>query len=438
VNKILSVIFFAVSPVFADWAHPPVPVNDFSPFGGNPDVHHNSGGRRMVRINGTTIVIAPEGGGERTYRSADNGAHWERIDTDGIFSGCLISGPGEMVYHFYADRDAGTINMVKFRYDQPSATIPAPQVIARDRALSQSYLLSYYRMLNAIVDRDGVLYVATHWDPDGTDARYFDHIFLLSSVDGGATWTLPTDILSHPAKAFYYTHLEVNSENRLMATHRDELSGEIIFSRRESNGSWTHKSLGRDLNNPVLLTVGVSTVVVVAQTYTNAPVNDRGVIYIKSLDGGDSFPGVWSMLEKTCGYGDPSAALADNGDVYVAFRSNNFPGSPTSGSCGEQSREKLAVLRPDGSSSIVDSYIDNAGSLVPKTGTRSQLRYQTWFNYGGPLEWIWMQFADDSGALPVYIYYDVNTDVSIEENVSSPPPSVPSMARPRRLRASIR
>ena len=104
-------------PAFADWTHEPVPVNlNENPY---PDYHFNSGGRRIVRIQNTVIALAPRSKhGDWTYRSTDNGKTWETIDTDGRYSGCLVSGKDEMVYHFYLDRDGGNIYMVSFKYDE--------------------------------------------------------------------------------------------------------------------------------------------------------------------------------------------------------------------------------------------------------------------------------------------------------------------------------
>ena len=58
-----------------------------------------------------------------------------------------------------------------------------------------------------------------------------------------------------------------------------------------------------------------------------------------------------------------------------------------------------------------------------RTGTRSQVRYQTWWSYGGPLEWIWMQYEGGGTNRP--IYYDINTQVQIyaTENLSGDNPT---------------
>jgi hypothetical protein len=64
-------------------------------------------------------------------------------------------------------------------------------------------------------------------------------------------------------------------------------------------------------------------------------------------------------------------------------------------------------------------FVDNHYN-AERTGTRSQIRYQTWWNYGGPLEWIWMQNEDSGINRP--IYYDSNTDVQIYDAQSSTVP----------------
>jgi len=58
-----------------------------------------------------------------------------------------------------------------------------------------------------------------------------------------------------------------------------------------------------------------------------------------------------------------------------------------------------------------DYFYDSDDNLTERTGTRSQMRYQTFFNYGGPLEWIWMQYEDGGNNRP--IYYDINSAVKI-------------------------
>jgi len=57
------------------------------------------------------------------------------------------------------------------------------------------------------------------------------------------------------------------------------------------------------------------------------------------------------------------------------------------------------------------TFPDDYYEASERVGTRSQIRYQTWYNYGGPLEWIWMQYVNSGTQHP--IYYDINTNVQI-------------------------
>jgi len=388
ISAFLSVFSF---PVYAGWSnHSPVPINSTAnPGEVNP--HYNSGGRRIVRINGTTIVICPHGTGERTYRSTNNGATWSEIDTDDIYSGCLITGPNEMVYHFY--RSGDHIYMVKFKYNE---TPPAPISICTHPDLSETDT-GVYRAVNAIVDSNGFLYVATHWgDPD--------RLYVVRSSDNGTTWVGPYEISSGQG-SWYYPHLEITAADLLVCTYHKWQSGELWFAKSNDMGqTWARVLISNEeTQNPSILTVGTETIFVFAQSGVSA---HKGLVYNKSINQGDTWSG-WSLIDPTCGYADPSPGLGNDGQtIYVAYRSSNGTGV-TTGTCGDQSRSRLAMSPDLGQTwQFVDNYYK-----AERTGTRSQIRYQTWWNYGGPLEWIWMQYEGGSTNRP--IYYDINIDIEI-------------------------
>ena len=390
ISVFLSVFSF---PVYAGWSdHSPVPVNSTAN-PGEVNGHYNSGGRRIVRINGTTIVICPHGSGERTYRSTNNGATWSEIDTDGTYSGCLITGPDEMVYHFY--RSGDYIYMVKFKYNE---TPPAPVSIFTHPDLSETDT-GVYRALNAIVDSLGNLFVAAHWgDPD--------RLYLIRSFDSGATWTGPYEI-SSGSGPWFYPHLEVTSENLLVCTYDNfgQPTHQVWFAKSTNNGeSWQRVLISNELTyNPSLLTTDGNRFFVFAQSGESA---HRGLVYNYTLDQGVTWSG-WSLIDPTCGYSDPSPGLGNDGQtIYVAYRSSNGTGI-TTGTCGNQSRARFAMSPDLGQTwQFVDNYYN-----AERTGTRFQIRYQTWWNYGGPLEWIWMQYEGGGTNRP--IYYDINIDIEI-------------------------
>ena len=410
IRYILFLSSFALSvflPVelIAGWDdYTPRAINSFA----NPGVanaHANSGGRRIVRIQGTTIAICPHGTGERTYRSTNNGVTWEEIDTAGTYSGCLITGPGEMVYHFY--RNADNVYMVKFKYNE---TPPPPVVIFTHPDLSETST-GVYRALNAIVGPNGELFVAVHWGVP-------DQLFLIRSEDGGSSWSGPYQISSGTGP-WFYPHLEVTKDDVLVCVYA-MFGGmmDIWFAKSYDKGAtWTRSLISRNNTaNPSLLTVGSNMCFVFAQSSEAA---HKGLVYAYSDDLGNTWS-TWQLIDPTCGYADPSPALGSDGKtIYVAYRSSNGTGI-TTGTCGDMSRSRL-VMSPDLGKTWtpVDDYYEGE-----RVGTRSQIRYQTWWNYGGPLEWIWMQYVAGGTSTP--IFYDINTGVSI---MSFPGPTRPTGPR---------
>ena len=360
-----------------------------------------AGGRRIVRINDAIIAICPHGSsGERTYRSFNNGEIWVEIDVDGANSGCLISGPNQMAYHFY--RYGDSIYMVKFKYNE---TPPSPVSIYQNADLLVTDT-GAYKALNAIVDSTGNLYVATHWGSP-------DQLYLIRSFNGGATWDGPFEISSGNGP-WFYPHLEVTSDDLLVCTYVHFETAQVVFAKSSNHGeNWVRVLISNSnelSHNPSLLTIDDRHFFVFAQSGESA---HRGLVYNYTVNQGATWNG-WTLIDPTCGYADPSPGLGNDGQtIYVAYRSSNGTGV-TTGTCGDQSRSRLAMSSDLGQTwDFVDNYYEGE-----RAGTRSQIRYQTWWNYGGPLEWIWMQYEDGGANRP--IYYDINVDESIKNIQNNP------------------
>jgi len=398
----------ALSAGWNDYA--PVSIN-YSANPGEIDPHYNSGGRRIVRIENTTIAICPHPTGERTYRSTNNGATWEEIDQDGTFSGCLVTGPEQMVYHFW--RESDNIFMVKFRYD---AVPPHPILIYWDPNLSEGGH-GVYNMLNANVDRDGTVFVATHWRGGNSDEG--DTLYLVRSLDAGNTWTPSGQAVAirqgSSEHSWGFAHLEVNAANVLFCVYGEWGAESIQLARSYDKGaSWSTTRLANgSIHNPSILTDGASAVYVFAQASVSPSL--WGLVFNKSVNGGNTWSG-WATIDSASlsGYADPSPGLGSDGTVYVAYRSGARPdleGVPGGDGC----RERIARSINGGLTwDFPDDYFyDAQGGLTERTGCRSQIRYQTWWNYSGPLEWIWMQNEDEGTNRP--IYYDINQDIVIND-----------------------
>ena len=396
----VCLIFLWIYPSFAAWhEHLPILVNSgVNPGTVNP--HANSGGRRIVRNGRTIIVLCADQGGEKIYRSLDDGASWSEINSSSGFSGTLISGPGSMVYHFYVTDNQ--IWMVRFGFQESPS---APISIYQDSAVSET-ATGVYRAVNATVDATGNLYFAAHWGNP-------DQIYLLVSKDRGDSWQGPYQISSGDGP-WYYPHLEVTPGNRLVAVYDSFAERHsIYFAASTDEGiSWNRWLISSEATfNPAILTVSDDQIFVFAQSGEAA---HTGLVMNYTNDAGQTWQG-WRLIDPTCGYADPSPGLGSDGQsIYVAYRSSNGTGV-TAGSCGDQSRSRMAMSPDFGRTwRFVDDFYS-----AERTGTRSQIRYQTWWNYGGPLEWIWMQYEDDG--MQRYTCYDVNKDVEIYRQDSANP-----------------
>jgi hypothetical protein len=362
------------------------------------NVHYNSGGRRIVRMNETTIALVNHGSSDNIYRSADNGVQWTPIDFEDGFSGCLVSGVGNFVYHF--SRYGSNVRMVKFLYN--AVTVPAPVNIFTSLGSSD---YGAYTMLNATVDENGSLYVFVHCDTGSGG----DTIFLLKSSDEGATWSAPITVRAGDNIHSYGSmHSDVTADGDIILVYSEwgSLSSQFAVSH-DDGGTWTHVQIaergvpGQWVSNPAVLPVGSADIFVFGQS----PDLD-GLVFKKSTDAGVTWSSNWTSIQAnhTNGYADPSPALGSDGTIYVAFR-----GASSSTALSDDLREYIAMSTDNGNTwTFPDNHLSGG-----RVGTRSTLRYQTWHNYGGPLEWTWLEEAgEDTEVYPTM--YDQNINVTID------------------------
>ena len=390
--NITLALLMTVIPVesLAGWAESNVIIdNSFS----NSNVHDNWGGRKLIRIKDTTHVLVPYGN-ERIYESNNDGASWAEIDNNSSgIRGSLITAPDNYVYHFY--QYSGDVKMVKYLYD--ATTIPAPVDIY---ASSYDSNFGAYTTVNATIDEDGRLYVFYHYDTGSGG----DSIFLLRSVDDGDTWTSPITVKAGTSStlAYGYMHSDVTSDGDLILGYSKWGGDELHFAVSSNYGtSWTDTIIDSTeyIYNPAVLPVGSDTIYYFAQS-----TDDDGVVFKKSTNSGSTW-GSWQVVQGNTGtgYGDPSAALGSDGTIYVGFR-----GSSTTTTLSSQLRPFIAQST-DGGTTWTYPW-DNSGGN--RSGSKTVMRYQTWYNYGGYLEWTWLQ-ETSVGSGNYYTYYNINDDISL-------------------------
>jgi len=403
-KKIMTLVMLAilVNIVIADWDHAPTPINT-NPF--SPNVHYNSGHQRIIRIEDTILALEFRGeSSETVWRKTDSDNQWTQIDnTVSAKSGALITGPDEYVYHFY--RTGESIYMIKFKYDADPSDIPSPMVIYDANKEGSN---GAYNMLTANVDSEGTLYVSAHWATIDED----DSLYVLKSEDDGDTWSGPYLIEQGDTdNCWGYVHLSVDEDDHIIAAYQQWGSARTMFAKSTDKGeTWNSVDLSASfvvIYNPHILPAGDDYFIFAQSDQKDVD----GLVFIKSEDAGQTW-GDWTLIDETCGYADPGAGLGTDGEtIFVAFRSSH--GTGASGGCGDKSRSRLAVSRDLGETwTFPDDYYEGE-----RTGTRNNVRYQTWWNYGGPLEWIWLQCLD-SECDDIPTYYDVNYDEAIQAHPS--------------------
>jgi len=415
IAKTIVVLLLFCTTCFAGWNETEVNVNTNY---ASTDAHHMSGGQRLVRIGDTRIIVAAEANAtEHLYRSTD-GINWASIGTYSSFSGSLIAGPENYVYYFYYSNDR--IYMVKFLYDgNPGNGVE----ILHDSTISDSYnaLVMYYSV-GATIDRDGRLYV---FYPD------YQSLFVTRSNDGGTNWETPVELTSGlSAHNYYYPQANVDENNVVCVvfSHRDDSVRSIYFSTSINGANWSRTLVSNTYlrQNTVLALTGNSNVYLFAQ---QADSRGSGLIANYSSNLGANWNG-WVLLDETCGYADPGVAVLEDKTMVIAYRDDD-PAVP-GGSCGDQSRETVATYNGT-TFAIVKNYLSSEG--YERVATRSNVRGQSqlWHNYGGTLEWSWVQY--DSSGSEKNTVYDFNRDLNILQhtvNIDVDPSSQP--ARPRNLR----
>lgn len=421
-----NVIIFFLSLLYlnsanAGWYdHDPVPVQQTSASKTN---HNDRGIRRIVRINGTTICLADgvnnNGSHEGVYRSFNNGVNWTLIaDKDYCNRGTIITGPNEMVYIFWISKEVNPgIYLSKFNYlETPPPASPIYQGYVRSVGAGGGY-----QDISAAVDSSGTIYFCAHYAP--TDGEV-DRIWLLKSYDGGNTWTNPQVVAYEAGTSFAYPSLEVDHDGDLIlcfAEHaevylggRSDINKRIYFMKSANEGETWGPRIQVDrpagpfgVINPCILEDQQNNLYIFAQRH----LVNFGLVMAKSFDGGSTWSG-FNTIIPTSMYADPSAAIAQDGKIYVTYRDDLL--------CGDTSPEiwrNCMAQSTDGGNtwSMVDNYCGEAD-----VGPAGSVHYANWWNYGGPIEWCWEQYLSSNRNLRP-VYYDINSEVLIWDRINHTP-----------------
>jgi hypothetical protein len=324
----------------------------------------------------------------------------------------MIRGGDDHIYLFGRNNNSLTMT----RFDETATALPAPVNIAS----IGDYNYGGYVTVTSTVDEQGRLFVTSHQINSSYSSG--DDIVQVVSSDNGNTWSnLRTLKYADADDGWYNGNCAVSTDNDIhcvMGSFQDN-PREIRVVRSTDHGvSYSDEVLlySGVMANPHILAKGDNELFVFAQS-EDSPTPGRGLVMNHSVDSGLTWSG-WSLVEPTCNYADPTAALTSDGKIIVAMRRDNALGEVGT-LCGDSCRQGILQSTDNGVSWTVEQYLDG----YERVGTQGKLRYQTWHNGGGILEWIWMQETDGGTLTP--IYYNNNTDISIlSVDSNAPAPEV--------------
>lgn len=378
---------------------------------GNYPEHYDGGQKHIIRSGSTVIVLVVRDGTQDTYRSTDNGATWTQIDTDGSFSGCLLQ-DSTYAYHFYRDNSNG-IYMVKFAFN--AGTIPSPTLIYSHAlpTATEAYGAKY-ESVTATIDSAGRIFIAFHYDNNSSTS---DSMCCLVSDAGQTTWTpylVRQGSGGQNAENYTDPSIQTGCDNTVYLTY-STLSDRQYMSRlamsTNQGVTWVDQAIvDGDIiyNTHILPDPQNANIIYVFAQWSGT----QGLSFIKSLNKGSTWS-AWTSIDSnatsTSHYADPTAAVTSNGDIYVAYRSSSIPVSP-----GTNYYQRWARSTDGGATWDFPFFYHSADPMV----TKSSLRYQTFFNGGGPLEGVWMQWVGSNTPQ----YYNQMPSISLYDLSAMAPP----------------
>ena len=429
-KKLLFILLFAAS-IFGQsgWDSLGIAINGDHDTG-DPNDHFGFNRNRIVTINGVTWMLAPEHGGQEiVYKSNDSGKTWTDIWTDAPDepNNCLISGPDSTI--FYWIRDGNNIYQAKFDY---KATEISRSIIISQQEIGGEH--SSYNMISGTADSNGVLYILVHYNT--LDGLRPDSIWCHRSIDTGTTWSAAGSSWlvkgTNPAvvqdTSFGYMNVDVTTHDVLVTAYSswNGLTSRMATST-DSGETWVEHLFNDDENmhniyDPTMLCYRGDSIFFAAQSGRDSSTDVHGLVGCWTYDLGETFT-PWFNIDSSnnAGYGDPAVAMTSEGHIVIAYRSGARP-DLIAITAGAQFRQRIAYSTDQGATWTFPSdnfYHPNAETAQDsidyrtwRVGAKNNIRYQTWHNYGGRLEWGWMQYRDEVGDT-VNTYFGYNDDLTI-------------------------
>jgi hypothetical protein len=388
--------------------------------------HNDQGPRRIARIGDVTIALADGANNSSSrdgiYRSADNGRTWNLIGVKlNANRGTIITSPGNTFMAFWVDTVNGGIYMTSWQVGNVSPPVPYRIYAGYVTSVGSS---GGYQQISATVNSFGHIFVAWHSAPSSGQV---DKIYFIRSVDNGVSWTSPSVVYEQAGRSYIMPHIIADHGDTIHLIFADGLTvytgGQPDAARRvyhlrsvDSGTTWStpvyvdgSSTTGASVSNISIIESRNNNLFVFGQRNSTPQI---GLVCSKSTDSGATWS-AFALIDRpnALGYADPSVAIGSDGAIFATFRQDRDESGVTyscpTGTTPCWTNVVVRSLDEGTTWTRVDS-----NRIEDRTGPANSMRYQTWWNYGGPLEWTWeLYLASNSALRPVY--YDINTDIRI-------------------------
>lgn len=383
--------------------------------------HTDQGARRLSRIQGVTIALADNGASPsncEVYRTTDDGANWTLIGTvSRAARATIVSLPYNYFMMFWVDYTAGiTPGIYAKKWLYTDISLPVTTTIYSGAVVSVSSP-GGYQQICASVNSQGVIHLATHYK---VGASAYDSMVYFRSGDHGDTWSAPVTVCDK-GWSLLGTSIMVDHADTVHLCFSDHM--ELFGGPPAANARAYHMSSSDDgitwssttqmsstewFSNLCIFESKKDTLIVLGQK----PSPSGGMVCSRSADSGATWGSLIQITTNSDGYADPSGAVDSDGYVYAACRNTGTGADGAMHNMVYRSIDDGLTWSRIFEYQPTDPPLDLMDGLDARVEPANSMRYQTWHNYGGPLEWSWGQSPNTTASIgPVYHSNDLSVSV---------------------------
>lgn len=280
-----------------------------------------NGGRKLVRLsNGWLVAVVTEGQSTNTrirfYKSTDNGSNWTEVCYAWGGNDVAIVSTGTVVHAVYKDYTTSPTYLYYLKFD--AVTQPSGHK-AKDYSLETPSTATALGNVSLAIDPTNGHLHASWTSKNGGYPNSFN-IRYAKSTDGGATWSIATQITTDNNVSMNMANpsIVVRNGKPLIFYNLQSSTSNVIFVCFYNGTQWDYRSVyagGSYVQSNPSAVVDKDGVIHVAWSGTDSNSSVPKIRYSKSTDGGISWATQTPILN---GY-NPSITTDKNGQLFILF-----------------------------------------------------------------------------------------------------------------------